>query len=108
MHGLLTGFLFPLFPWFFFKELPLPNFFDHTEPDPVDDLPIEAAAESAIGDAPPADSAATPAETTVPSTATQSAAAQETIAIQRQALLNLANEPIVQGVVFGKRMQVSH
>ena len=28
LHGLLTGFLFPLTPWFFFRELPLPNFFD--------------------------------------------------------------------------------
>ncbi|WWD18638.1 hypothetical protein CI109_103091 [Kwoniella shandongensis] len=28
LHGLLTGFLFPLIPWFFFRELPLPNFFD--------------------------------------------------------------------------------
>ena len=24
----MTGFLFPLTPWFFFRELPLPNFFD--------------------------------------------------------------------------------
>lgn len=28
LHGLLTGFLFPIIPWFFFRELPLPNFFD--------------------------------------------------------------------------------
>ncbi|WWC88557.1 uncharacterized protein L201_003468 [Kwoniella dendrophila CBS 6074] len=28
LHGLLTGFLFPIIPWFFFKEPPLPNFFD--------------------------------------------------------------------------------
>lgn len=28
LHGLLTGFLFPLIPLFFFRELPLPNFFD--------------------------------------------------------------------------------
>ncbi|CAK9784614.1 hypothetical protein CC85DRAFT_270087 [Cutaneotrichosporon oleaginosum] len=28
LHGLLTGFLFPLTPWFFFREEPLPNFFD--------------------------------------------------------------------------------
>lgn len=28
LHGLLTGFLFPILPWFFFRETPLPNFFD--------------------------------------------------------------------------------
>ncbi|OCF35126.1 hypothetical protein I316_03167 [Kwoniella heveanensis BCC8398] len=28
LYGLLTGFLFPLIPWFFFRETPLPNFFD--------------------------------------------------------------------------------
>jgi hypothetical protein len=28
LHGLLTGFLFPLIPIFWFRELPLPNFFD--------------------------------------------------------------------------------
>lgn len=28
LHGLLTGFLLPLTPWFFFREPPLPNFFD--------------------------------------------------------------------------------
>ncbi|KAK4685128.1 hypothetical protein P7C73_g5024, partial [Tremellales sp. Uapishka_1] len=28
LHGLLTGFMLPLTPWVFFRELPLPNFFD--------------------------------------------------------------------------------
>lgn len=28
LHGLLTGFLFPIIPWFFFRDMPLPNFFD--------------------------------------------------------------------------------
>lgn len=28
LHGLLTGFLFPILPFFFFREMPLPNFFD--------------------------------------------------------------------------------
>ncbi|WVO18085.1 hypothetical protein L204_105786 [Cryptococcus depauperatus] len=28
LHGLLVGFLFPLMAWLFFRELPLPNFFD--------------------------------------------------------------------------------
>ena len=28
LHGLLTGFLFPIIPWHFFREMPLPNFFD--------------------------------------------------------------------------------
>ncbi len=28
LQGLLTGFLVPLTPWFFFREIPLPNFFD--------------------------------------------------------------------------------
>jgi hypothetical protein len=28
LNGLLIGFLVPLTPWFFFRDLPLPNFFD--------------------------------------------------------------------------------
>jgi hypothetical protein len=28
MHGLLTGFLWPVLPIFLFRDLPLPNFFD--------------------------------------------------------------------------------
>lgn len=28
LHGLLTGFLFPILPLFFFRETPMPNFFD--------------------------------------------------------------------------------
>jgi hypothetical protein len=28
LHGLLTGFLFPIQPWLYLRELPLPNFFD--------------------------------------------------------------------------------
>lgn len=28
LHGLLIGFLIPLAPWFFFRDGPLPNFFD--------------------------------------------------------------------------------
>lgn len=37
LHGLLAGFLFPLIPWLFFREAPLPNFFDaEAEADEVD------------------------------------------------------------------------
>ncbi|KAJ9117617.1 hypothetical protein QFC22_004467 [Naganishia vaughanmartiniae] len=32
LHGLLIGFLYPLIPWFFFRDLPSPNFFDPLEP----------------------------------------------------------------------------
>jgi len=39
LHGLLTGFLFPIQPWFYFRELPLPNFFD---------AEAEAAGESVV------------------------------------------------------------
>jgi hypothetical protein len=28
LHGLLAGFLFPIMPWFFFRDIALPNFFD--------------------------------------------------------------------------------
>ena len=28
LHGALTGFLYPIMPFFFFREPPLPNFFD--------------------------------------------------------------------------------
>ncbi|KAJ9092928.1 hypothetical protein QFC21_006640 [Naganishia friedmannii] len=31
LHGLLIGFLYPLIPWFFFRDLPSPNFFDPLE-----------------------------------------------------------------------------
>ena len=41
LYGLLTGFLFPLLPWFFFRELPLPNFFDaDAEATLSDDTPV--------------------------------------------------------------------
>ncbi|KAI5449526.1 hypothetical protein NCC49_004590 [Naganishia albida] len=30
-HGILIGFLFPLLPWFFFREIPSPNFFEPLE-----------------------------------------------------------------------------
>ncbi|KAJ9104937.1 hypothetical protein QFC19_003732 [Naganishia cerealis] len=32
LHGLLIGFLYPLIPWFFFRDLPSPNFFSPLEP----------------------------------------------------------------------------
>jgi hypothetical protein len=42
LHGLLTGFLFPMIPWFFFQDLPLPNFFDAEEPANTADRPRSA------------------------------------------------------------------
>lgn len=51
LHGLLTGFLFPITPWFFFREAPLPNFFDaDAEADRVDEGGVSGqVAESGVG-----------------------------------------------------------
>jgi hypothetical protein len=38
LTGLLVGFLYPILPWFFFREIPAPNFFDPLEVEP-DRLP---------------------------------------------------------------------
>jgi hypothetical protein len=34
LTGLLVGFLYPILPWFFFREIPAPNFFDPLEIEP--------------------------------------------------------------------------
>jgi hypothetical protein len=33
LQGLITGFLFPLLPWTFFREVPAPDFFHPLEPE---------------------------------------------------------------------------
>ena len=49
-HGLLTGFLFPLMPWFFFRETPLPNFFDaDAEATQTDETPVSERVSSSPG-----------------------------------------------------------
>ena len=50
LHGLLTGFLCPLIPWFFFRELPLPNFFDaDAEAAQSDQTPVSERVASSPG-----------------------------------------------------------
>jgi hypothetical protein len=47
LHGLLTGFLFPLMPMFWFRELPLPNFFD-AEAEVIDATGLESEREGRL------------------------------------------------------------
>ncbi|ORY30538.1 hypothetical protein BCR39DRAFT_528610 [Naematelia encephala] len=50
LHGLLTGFLFPLIPWPFFREPPLPNFFDaDAEAAHADIVSTRVAASESVG-----------------------------------------------------------
>lgn len=50
LHGLLTGYLFPLTSLFFFRELPLPNFFDaDAEAAQSDETPVSERVSSSPG-----------------------------------------------------------
>lgn len=48
LNGLLTGFLFPILPMFFFREVPLPNFFD-AEAEARGEVVTGGTAENSIG-----------------------------------------------------------
>lgn len=109
LHGLLVGFLYSLLPWFFFKDQPLPNFFD-AEAEADQRARREEAARraeeerraaihaTAMGLAPPPPiPAASPAEDN-----------EETVSVSAR----VSNSPLVGGevvssVAFGKRTQVS-
>lgn len=48
MNGLLTGFFYPILPVFFFREVPLPNFFD-AEAEARGETVPSSVAEGSIG-----------------------------------------------------------
>lgn len=48
LNGLLTGFLYPILPLFFFREVPLPNFFD-AEAEARGEAVPSSVAENSIG-----------------------------------------------------------
>lgn len=109
LHGFLIGFLFPLLPWFFFKDQPLPNFFDaEAEADQRarrEEAAVRAEEErraaihaTAMGLAPPP---------VVPD-APPIEGSEETASVSAR----VSNSPLVGGevvssVAFGKRTQVS-
>lgn len=109
LHGFLIGFLWPLLPWFFFKDQPLPNFFDaEAEADQRarrEEAALRAEEErraafhaTAMGLVPP------PAVPAVPPVEDDG----ETVSVSAR----VSNSPLVGGevvssVAFGKRTQVS-
>lgn len=109
LHGFLIGFLWPLLPWFFFKDQPLPNFFDaEAEADQRarrEEAALRAEEErraaihaTAMGLVPP------PAVPDVPPVEDDG----ETVSVSAR----VSNSPLVGGevvssVAFGKRTQVS-
>ncbi|WVR06491.1 hypothetical protein IAU60_003522 [Kwoniella sp. DSM 27419] len=135
LHGLLTGFMFPLIPWFFLRELPLPNFFDAeaeaarveatqsaslSRPATSGDRPVEQAAaettDSDLGTDQPSQPSTLP---------TQAAPAQEQTRAQPTSASDVISRrvavfgmgPLAQGTpglgsapvsseVYGKRMQM--
>lgn len=97
-HGILIGFLFPLLPWFFFRELPSPNFFDPLEGP---DAPLSPEDESESRHSEGGERA--PAE---PSPNRESPA-EPTNAASMFGLRGLPGGDWRTGVVFGQRTQVS-
>lgn len=104
LHGILIGFLLPLLPWFFFRELPSPNFFDPLEgPDappsraPTDEDRLEGDGEG--GDATRSGNEST--------TATREAHSEPMTAASMFGLRGLPGGDWRTGVVFGQRTQVS-
>lgn len=97
-HGILIGFLFPLLPWFFFREIPSPNFF---EPLEGPDAPLNPTDRS-DNRHPDGDNFTAPASTNHESPA-------ETSDVSNMfGLRGLPGGDWRTGVVFGQRTQVSH
>lgn len=96
-HGILIGFLFPLLPWFFFREIPSPNFFDPLEgPDaplsPLDESGSHLADENRAA----------------PNSAiNHESQAEPTNAASMFGLRGMPGGDWRTGVVFGQRTQVS-
>lgn len=98
LHGILIGFLLPLLPWFFFRELPTPNFFDPLEGP--DALPTHGReTESGTGREPGASLEEPSAD--------QEGHAEPTSAASMFGLRGLPGGDWRTGVVFGQRTQVS-
>ncbi|KAL1413144.1 hypothetical protein Q8F55_000893 [Vanrija albida] len=126
LHGLLIGFLIPLTPWFFFRDPPLPNFFD-AEAEATDLRRREEEAQRAEderrarvhavamglavprdegdntpGDASPRSPSLLDAIAPAPAPST---AATDTVSA-RVSSSPLVGGEVVSSVVFGKRMQI--
>lgn len=80
LNGLLTGFLFPILPFFYFRDSPLPNFADADVEANAQEYDEEAADRDRAGDE----------------------------ASARVANTHGIGGEMVEAVVFGKRMQVGH
>ncbi|TXT16003.1 hypothetical protein VHUM_00506 [Vanrija humicola] len=130
LHGLLIGFLLPLTPWFFFRDPPLPNFFD-AEAEATDLRRREEEAQRAederrarvhaiaMGLAVPRDESARASADTTGNASPRTPSLLEAIApaqppstaptdtvSARVSSSPLVGGEVVSSVVFGKRMQV--
>ncbi|WOO76827.1 DSC E3 ubiquitin ligase complex subunit 3 [Vanrija pseudolonga] len=130
LHGLLIGFLVPLTPWFFFRDPPLPNFFD-AEAEATDLRRREEEAQRAederrarvhavaMGLAVPRDDSARPSTDTTGNASPSTPSLLEAIAPTQQPSTSttdtvsarvssspLVGAEVVSSVVFGKRMQI--
>ncbi|OCF57069.1 hypothetical protein L486_05928 [Kwoniella mangroviensis CBS 10435] len=119
LHGLLTGFLFPITPWFFFREPPLPNFFD-ADAEAINLSRINQTANrrdstASISNVNPTDNThvSTNGESSEPVTTTNAstsigtdgmASAQDRF--MRAGGIGMGLGEIVASQVFGKRMQM--
>jgi hypothetical protein len=97
-HGILIGFLFPLLPWFFFREIPSPNFFDPLEGP---DAPLSPERDSKSRNLDPEQPTASR-----PSTNHESPP-ESTNAASMFGLRGLPGGDWRTSVVFGQRTQVS-
>jgi hypothetical protein len=112
LHGLLTGFLYPLTPWFFFREEPLPNFFDaEAEADQLARR-AEAAARAEDERRAAAHAAAMRGHAATGSDNLEVPGAASPAPSRESVSMRVSSSPLVGGelvgsVVFSKRMRVS-
>jgi hypothetical protein len=128
LTGLLFGFLFPITPWFFFREIPAPNFFEPLEAE-SDRSPSGLTSINATGATTRAGTSSgregegdldwsmgmiptvTSAQTAATAARSQTAGLSESADPSRNrgffGLRGRAGGDWIAGVVFGQRVQVS-
>nr|XP_019045443.1 hypothetical protein I302_05833 [Kwoniella bestiolae CBS 10118]OCF24373.1 hypothetical protein I302_05833 [Kwoniella bestiolae CBS 10118] len=113
LHGLLTGFLFPILPWFFFREPPLPNFFD-ADAEAINASRTSSTGERRISGGNTEQNDSTPGESSEPITTTNASTTTTTNGVtsaqdsfMRAGGIGIGLGEIVASQVFGKRMQAS-
>jgi hypothetical protein len=96
-HGILIGFLFPLLPWFFFREIPSANFFDPLEGPDAPLSPLDEPGSQLVDE-----------DRAAPDPAiNHESQAEPTNAASMFGLRGMPGGDWRTGVVFGQRTQVS-